>query len=134
MGIEFNAWWEIVALTFGSVAALLFLIYGIMWIFSDDEDEKPHRLDTTATVELLADVTAEAHAQGVEAQRALDELRELAPQLEAEDWDRFEKQYRQTLEAFSSGQSEVEAQMDHLERIFRRDRIIGRARRELREM
>ncbi|WP_300344447.1 hypothetical protein [Nesterenkonia sp.] len=69
----------------------------------------------------------------MEAQRALEELRELAPDLEREDWQLFEDRYRQTLEDFSAGDSEVQAQMEHLKRVFRRDRIIGRARRELRE-
>lgn len=41
-------------------------------------------------------------------------------------------QYQETLEAFSNGTGQVDAQMAHLEQLFRRDRIIGQARRELR--
>lgn len=127
-----DQWWEIVLLTIGSVFALLLLLYGLSWI-SGDDDEKSGVLDRTAMLNLLADVTAEAHAQGSEAQRAIEELREIAPGLEAKDWTLFEERYRETLESFSAGQSEVEAQLEHLDRLFRRDRIIGQARRELRD-
>lgn len=128
-----NEWWETVLLIFGCVAALLFLLWGMGRISWGDNDEKTATLDIPATLHLLADVTAEAHAQGTEAQRALEELREIAPQLEAGDWQLFEDRYRETLEAFSTGQAEINDQMEHLERIFRRDRVIGQARRDLRE-
>lgn len=127
-----DQWWEIVLLAIGSVFALLLLLYGLSWI-SGDEDEKSGVLDRSALLNLLADVTAEAHAQGSEAQRAIEELREVAPSLEAKDWTLFEERYRETLESFSAGQSEVDAQLEHLDRLFRRDRIIGQARRELRD-
>ncbi|WP_146340511.1 MULTISPECIES: hypothetical protein [Nesterenkonia] len=128
-----NEWWETVLLIFGCVAALLFLLWGIGKVSGDDDDEKTATLDTTATLHLLADVAAEAHAQGTEAQRAMEELREIAPQLEADDWRLFEDRYRETVEAFSTGQAEINDQMEHLERIFRRDRVIGQARRSLRD-
>ncbi|NDK31677.1 hypothetical protein [Nesterenkonia haasae] len=127
-----DQWWEILLLAFGSVLVFLFFLYGINWLYRDDE-EKSGLLDRSALLQLLADVTAEAHAQGTEAQRAIEELREVAPSLEAEDWTLFEERYRETLESFSAGKPEVDAQLEHLERIFRRDRIIGQARRELRD-
>ncbi|GAA1808456.1 hypothetical protein [Nesterenkonia flava] len=127
---------EAVPIIFGLVFALLFLVGGLVVISHLPEwvrgDAKPV-LNTDSLLQLLADVTAEAHAQGSEAQRAVEELRDLAPQLSREQWQLFEERYRETLEVFSSGQSEIQAQMDHLERIFRRDRVIGQARRELRE-
>lgn len=128
-----NEWWEIVLLVFGCVAALLFLLWGMGRMSWDDDDEKTSTLDIPATLHLLADVAAEAHAQGTEAQRAMEELRDIASQLEAGDWQLFEDRYRETLEAFSTGKAEVNDQMEHLERIFRRDRVIGQARRDLRE-
>lgn len=130
-----DQWWEILLLTLGSVFALLLLVYGLAYtgkVFGGGGEKAPV-LDESETLQLLADVTAEAHAQGTEAQRALEELREIAPQLGAEDWQLFEDRYRETLESFSSGQSEVDAQLEHLDRIFRRDRVIGKARRELRD-
>lgn len=128
-----NEWWETVLLIFGCVAALLFLLWGVGRMSGGDDDETTATLDIPATLHLLADVTAEAHAQGTEAQRAMEELREIAPQLETGDWQLFEDRYRETLEAFSTGQAEISDQMKHLERIFRRDRVIGQARRDLRE-
>lgn len=128
-----NEWWETVLLIFGCVAALLFLLWGVGRMSSGDDDEITATLDTPATLHLLADVAAEAHAQGTEAQRAMEELREIAPQLEAEDWQLFEDRYRETLQAFSTGKAEINDQMEHLERTFRRDRVIGQARRDLRE-
>lgn len=130
-----NEWWEIVLLVIGCVVALLVLLFGLSALgwFDEEEKAKAGTLDKAGTLQLLADVTAEAHAQGNEAQRALEELREVAPHLEPEDWQLFEERYRETLETFSSGQSDLDVQMQHLERIFRRDRIIGQARRELRD-
>ncbi len=130
-----NEWWEIVLLVIGCVLALLVLLFGLSALGWFDEDKKDTAgiLDKGGTLQLLADVTAEAHVQGTEAQRAIEELREIAPQLEAGDWQLFEERYRETLESFSSGQPDVDAQMQHLDRIFRRDRIIGQARRELRD-
>lgn len=130
-----NEWWEIVLLVIGCVLALLVLLFGLSALgwFDEEEKDKAGKLDKGGTLQLLADVTAEAHAQGVEAQRAFEELREIAPHLEQGDWQLFEDRYRETLESFSSGQSDLDAQMQHLERIFRRDRIIGQARRELRD-
>lgn len=127
-----DQWWEILLLAFGAVLVFLFFLYGINWLYSGDEEESGV-LDRSALLHLLADVTAEAHAQGSEAQRAIEELREIAPSLEASDWQLFEERYRETLESFSAGQPEVEAQLEHLDRLFRRDRIIGQARRELRD-
>ncbi|MCT1607090.1 hypothetical protein M3B43_07075 [Nesterenkonia massiliensis] len=127
---------EAVAIVFGLVFAALFLVGGVMVIAHLPKwlsGESAPVLDQAAVLQLLADVTAEAHAQGAEAQRAVEELRELAPQLSKEEWQLFEDRYRETLEVFSSGQSEVQAQLEHLDRIFRRDRVIGQARRELRE-
>lgn len=130
-----NEWWEIVLLVIGCVIALLVLLFGLSALgwFDEEEKTKAGALDKAGTLQLLADVTAEAHAQGFEAQRALEELREVAPHLEPDDWQLFEDRYRETLETFSSGKSDLDAQMQHLERIFRRDRIIGQARRELRD-
>ena len=130
-----NEWWEIVLLVIGCVLALLVLLVGLsaMGWFDDDDKAKAGTLDKAGTLLLLADVTAEAHSQGVEAQRAIEELREIAPQLELEDWQLFEERYRETLESFASGQSEVDDQLEHLNRIFRRDRVIGQARRELKD-
>lgn len=130
-----NEWWEIVLLVIGCVLALLVLLVGLTALgwFDDDEKTKAGTLDKGGTLLLLADVTAEAHSQGVEAQRAIEELREIAPQLELEDWQLFEERYRETLESFASGQSEVDDQLEHLNRIFRRDRVIGQARRELKD-
>ncbi|TLQ01410.1 hypothetical protein FEF26_00020 [Nesterenkonia salmonea] len=88
--MRMDQWWEIVLLAIGSVFALLLLLYGLSWI-SGDEDEKSGVLDRSALLNLLADVTAEAHAQGSEAQRAIEELREVAPSLEAKDWTLFEE-------------------------------------------
>lgn len=130
-----NEWWEIVLLVIGCVLALLVLLFGLSALgwFDEDEKDKAGVLDKGGALQLLADVTAEAHSQGHEAQRAIEELRDIAPHLEPEDWQLFEDRYRETLESFSSGQSDVDAQMQHLDRIFRRDRIIGQARRELRD-
>lgn len=121
---------EILLLVFGCVLALLVLVggFGLM----DKFDSSSKGLDRKGELLLLAEVTAEAHAQGAEAQRAIEELRSLAPQLKKKDWAAFEKQYQETLEAFSNGAGQVDAQMAHLEQLFRRDRIIGQARREIR--
>lgn len=121
---------EILLLVFGCVLALLVLVggFGLM----DKFDSSGKGLDRKGELLLLAEVTAEAHAQGAEAQRAIEELRSLAPQLKKKDWAAFEKQYQETLEAFSNGTGQVDAQMAHLEQLFRRDRIIGQARREIR--
>lgn len=121
---------EIVMLVFGCVLALLVLVggFGLM----DKFDSSDKGLDRRGQLLLLAEVTAEAHSQGAEAQRAIEELRALAPHLKKKDWAAFEKQYQETLEAFSNGTGQVDAQMAHLEQLFRRDRIIGQARREIR--
>lgn len=129
MGDGFSAI-EIVMLVFGCVLALLLLVGGFSLLDKLDSGKKG--LDKQGQLQLLAEVTAEAHSQGAEAQRAIEELRALAPQLKKKDWTAFEKQYKETLEAFSSGKGQVDAQMKHLEQLFRRDRVIGQARRELR--
>lgn len=121
---------DIVLLVFGCVVALLVLIGGLSLMEGAGSGKKS--LDQKGQLLLLAEVTAEAHSQGAEAQRAIEELRALAPQLKKKDWAAFEKQYQETLEAFSNGTGQVDAQMEHLEQLFRRDRIIGQARRELR--
>lgn len=121
---------EILMLVFGCVLALLVLLGGISALGKLESGKK--HLDKQGQLLLLAEVTAEAHSQGAEAQRAIEELRGLAPDLKKKDWTAFEKQYRETLEAFANGSGQVDAQMQHLEQIFRRDRIIGQARRDLR--
>lgn len=84
-----------------------------------------------ARIQLLAEGIAEEHTEGQPAESQVATLREWAPVMGQEDWDFFERTYREHYEDLTSRLSAGKVEMERLEQTFRRNQKTSQARLEM---
>lgn len=108
---------------------IVLIMVGVRMITAEPQ---PPRESKRHTLRRLAQEFAGRNLNGWPDEKATAELEELAPQLTESDWKYFEKTYRKAYGTGVAEQAQARSNLEHLHTIFRRDRAVAEARREIR--
>lgn len=116
-----------------AVAAVVFVGIIVWAVAAAVSDVVSKRQDKRDAVDKLAAALAEDHVAGVDSGRLSDEsFRRRVGELSDAEFARFEQEYRKRFEALSEQDANAHWRTEQLEEMFRRDRAVSYARRELR--